>query len=110
MRPNIVDALARLRPGAAFILVGDSYEGLDWLDKEQSKPSEDEVAQELALMEVELQATEYQRLREEEYPNKDALLIALWEMVVEGRTASAEELQALRKEIKTKYPKPEVAK
>jgi len=108
MNFDIGHALLRLYPGARFVLAGYDYDGLDWQDETIPKPSRSELENELTKIRQEYAATEYHRHREEEYPEKDALLIALWEMVVEGRTASAEELQALRKEIKAKYPKPEV--
>jgi hypothetical protein len=42
------------------------------------------------------------------YPSKDDMIVALWEMVVENRPEYAEQLQARRVEIKSQYPKPSV--
>jgi hypothetical protein len=39
---NISVALAFLRPGAQWVLSGDSYDGLEWLD-DSVKPSLDEL-------------------------------------------------------------------
>jgi hypothetical protein len=110
MNFDIGHALLRLYPGARFVLAGYDYEGLDWQDDTIPKPSRSELENELVKIRQEHAATEYQRQREEEYPDKESLLIALWELVVEGRNTPAEELQALRKEIKAKYPKPEVSR
>jgi hypothetical protein len=41
-----------------------------------------------------------------EYPGLDALVVALWEHVIEGRPEFSAELQALRLAVKAKYPKP----
>lgn len=43
----ISTALQNLRPGAKWTVRGDSYEGLEWLDENQSKPTEEEITQEL---------------------------------------------------------------
>lgn len=39
----IIEALLELRPNAEFTLNGESYDGLVWLDKNQTKPTEEEV-------------------------------------------------------------------
>ena len=41
--PYIVSALLSLKPGAEWTTRGDSYDGIEWLDKSQTKPSEEEV-------------------------------------------------------------------
>ena len=43
IRPPIVSALEALKPKAQWTLAGDSYANLEWLDKIQTKPTEDEV-------------------------------------------------------------------
>lgn len=45
--PNIITALAALRPGAEWSLVGDNYSGLNWLDEVQTNPTEKEVNAEI---------------------------------------------------------------
>jgi hypothetical protein len=48
---RIEDALQALKPKAEWVLRGDSYEDLEWLDKTQTKPTkaalEAKMAQEL---------------------------------------------------------------
>ncbi len=39
----IAQALQSLRPGAQWVLRGDEYAGLEWLDEVQTKPTEAEV-------------------------------------------------------------------
>ena len=45
---QIVKALADIRPKAQWALTGDSYEGLEWLDKVQDKPTLEEITQAIA--------------------------------------------------------------
>jgi len=40
---TISEVLPTIRPGAQWSLSGDQYEGLQWLDKAQSKPIKSEV-------------------------------------------------------------------
>ena len=48
---------------------------------------------------------EYAQQRIAEYPSIDELIVALWENVVEERTASVISLETKRQAVKTKYPK-----
>ena len=41
--PYIASALLSLKPGAEWTTRGDNYSDLEWLDKTQTKPTEDEV-------------------------------------------------------------------
>ena len=43
MKYDITDALQSLKPGAEWVLEGEDYSGLDWLDSSQTKPTETEV-------------------------------------------------------------------
>ena len=43
MKYTTVDALSRLRPGAEYIVRGDVYSGIEWLDSSQTKPTETEI-------------------------------------------------------------------
>lgn len=49
---TIIDALQALRPGAEWVLRGDTYDGLEWLDIIQTKPTEQEVNDEIAVLEA----------------------------------------------------------
>jgi len=40
---GITDALQALKPGAEWVLRGDAFAGLEWLDKSQNAPTETEV-------------------------------------------------------------------
>ena len=43
MKPDIRSAINALRPAAECSIRGNSYAGIEWLDKSQTKPTEDEV-------------------------------------------------------------------
>lgn len=65
----IDQALLRLRPNAHWTLDGDKYSGITWYDKIQTKPTEQELLDEVNRLQAEYEATEYQRLRALEYPD-----------------------------------------
>lgn len=48
---TIESALHILRPGAKWAIRGDTYAGLEWLDTQQTKPTEGEVAETMLLPE-----------------------------------------------------------
>ena len=59
---TLMDAVQALRPGAECNIRGDVYSGIEWLDKAQGIPTEEEVNAKLS----ELQAEEpFKLLREE---------------------------------------------
>ena len=43
MKYTIADALLSLKPGAQWVLRGETYSGLEWMDSSQTIPSETEV-------------------------------------------------------------------
>lgn len=49
---TIPDALQSLCPGAEWVLRGNEYSGLEWLDQVQQKPTEQEVNDEIARLEA----------------------------------------------------------
>jgi len=94
-KPDIVDALTKLRPNAQWVSRGADVE---WLDSVQIKPSQNEIENKLAELTVEYQASQYKRLRRDEYPTIEECIHAILDGEVDV-------LQAKRAEIKTKYPK-----
>ena len=74
MKYDIPAALQALKPGAEWVLRGDQYSGLEWLDTGQTQPTESAVTAKIA----ELDAAEGMRLLRVE---RDAKLAALdWEV------------------------------
>ncbi len=47
---TIADALQSIRPGAQWVVADNSYADLTWLDQVQSKPTEQEVNDEIARL------------------------------------------------------------
>ena len=106
---DITKALSTLRPGAEWSLNGDTYEGLQWLEKPvweggQKKPTKAEVEAEVARLQQEWENTEYQRLRAKEYPDFKEYLDGL----VKGDTEQMQAYIDACLAVKAKYPKPEV--
>ena len=59
---RITDALQVLRPNSEYSITGNAYSGLNWLDKTQTKPTEEELNNKI----IELQTEEPFRLLREE--------------------------------------------
>ena len=105
---NISEALQSLRPGAEWMVIGETYEGLQWLEKPvweggQKKPTQAEVEAEVARLQKEWEDTEYQRLRAKEYPDVKEYLDGL----VKGDTEQMQAYIDACLAVKAKYPKPE---
>ena len=69
MKYTISDAILQLKPGADYIIRGDVYSGIEWLDSVQTKPTETEINNKIS----ELDAAEPMRLLRVE---RDAKLAA----------------------------------
>ena len=50
-RPSIVSALEALKPKSEWTLRGETYADLEWLDKNQTKPTEEEVNAKISELE-----------------------------------------------------------
>ena len=94
-------AIVSLRPNATWILNGDEYSGLEWLDTEQTKPTESELIAEVARLKAEYAAVQYQRSRSTEYPPITDYL----DGVVKGDQAQIDKYIADCQAVKAKYPK-----
>lgn len=99
----IDQALKRLRPGSQWSIDGDSYSGIIWLDQDQTKPTADEVRDEIELIKQERAASQYQRLRAAAYPPITDYLDA----VVKGDQAQIDKYIQDCLAVKAQYPKPE---
>jgi len=64
MKITIVEALIALKPKAQFILRGDTYAGLEWLDETQTKPTEDELNAKVAELEAAEPARQVREIRD----------------------------------------------
>jgi len=59
-------ALQSLRPNAQWVLRGDS---LEWVDTEQTQPTDAEITAEIARLQADYEAKLYQRQRAAAYPS-----------------------------------------
>ena len=64
MKITIVEALIALKPKAQFILRGDTYAGLEWLDETQTKPTEDEINAKITELEAAEPARQVREIRD----------------------------------------------
>lgn len=99
MRPDISNALFNLVGAASFQVHGDTYADIVWLDESIALPSESAVTQELARLQAEYDAKQYQRDRAAEYPSFADQFDTLYHG---GYDAWKAQIDA----IKAKYPKP----
>ena len=93
MNLKLLEVLQTIRPNAVY-RVGDTYESLKWLDKEQTKPTKTEYDEGVKAYD----AQEYARKRKAEYPSIQECVHAILD---DDLTA----LQEKRQAVKTKYPK-----
>ena len=91
---QLITALEAICPTAVWNLRGDTYDGLEWLDRTIPRPS---------LVEIEQWITQssYISLREKAYPSTKDQLDAIWK----GEPYLSE-MRAKVLEVKQKYPKP----
>jgi hypothetical protein len=96
------DALQSLRPGAEWVLRGDD---LEWLDTNQTKPTEAEITEEITRLQEEYDAKEYARKRAIEYPVLNEQLDMLWHAIDAGKLNKYSDFYKTLKSVKDKYPK-----
>lgn len=89
-------AIQSLRPGAEWTLGGNV---LTWLDKKQSQPTNAEIDAEIARLQAEYDAKQYQRDRAREYPSFADQFDLLYHGGLDAWKAAIDA-------VKTKYPKP----
>ena len=96
---DIAKALISLSPNANWSLDGSEYSGLNWLDTEQTQPTEAEITAEVARLQAEYDNNEYQRQRAKAYPSMADQLDKIYH---EGIDAWKAQIAAVKQE----YPKP----
>jgi len=94
---DIVDALRSLRPGAGYVVRGNE---LEWLDTNQTRPTDAEINAEVTRLQAEYDANKYQRDRV--YPSiQDQLDMQYWDKV-NGTTTWQDAIA----KVKADTPKP----
>jgi len=93
-----IEALHSLRPNAEWVLRGDE---LEWLDTNQTQPTEAEIQAEITRLQAEYDANEYQRQRATVYPSiQEQLDMQYWDKV-NGTTTWQDAIA----KVKTDIPK-----
>lgn len=95
---NKPTAINSLRPNAKWVVKNDI---LEWLDAEQTQPTEAEITAEVARLQTEYDAQAYARSRSAEYPPITDYL----DGVVKGDQAQIDAYIAACQAVKAKYPK-----
>ncbi len=72
----------------------------------ESRPTEEQISTKAKELRDLWHKNAYQLQREKKYPKRDDLIVAMWEMLVEGKTEEADKIQAIREAIKAEFPKP----
>lgn len=113
---NIIDIITLKYPGIEGITYWntqydgtaweDPYEGLVWENKDIPKPTKKELAKWELEVTAEYDKNQILLKRQQAYPPKEDLIIALWEKIFENKPELADQLQAKREEIKASYPLP----
>jgi hypothetical protein len=98
---QLTDALLTLRPESSWSMTGDEYGNINWLDTENTCPSEAELQAEVVRLQAEYDAEYYQIQRAQAYPSIGDQLDALFHAGVFPPEMAAQ-LQA----VKDLYPKP----
>ena len=93
---NKATALQSLRPCAQWVLRGDD---LEWMDTEQTQPTDVEITTEVARLQAEYEAKAYQRQRAAAYPRIADQLDTIYHKGIDAWKA---EIAA----VKTEFPKP----
>jgi predicted metalloprotease len=99
---DITHALLSLRPGAIWSIHDEDYSTLDWQDTVQTKPTVEELNTEVARLQAEYDAKQYQRDRKEAYKSIEEQLDMLYWDKVNGTNLWKEHIDS----VKDDNPKP----
>ena len=100
---DIPTALKALTPGAEWIVYGEDYSGIEWLDKSQTKPTEEEVVRKLAELKYMDEINQYQRDRLAAYPSAGDQFDRIFH---DGVEAWKSDIQGIKNVYPRKYPDP----
>ena len=93
-----IKAIQSLRPSAEWTMSGNE---LNWLDANQTKPTESEIQAEITRLQAEYDANEYQRKRATVYPSiQEQLDMQYWDKI-NGTTTWQDAIA----KVKTDIPK-----
>ena len=100
-RYQVSHALQNLAPGSLWEMTEENYGNLKWNSEDIPKPTREAVEAEIARLNAEWNATEYQRLRKAEYDKLNQ-----YEMMFDDQLNGTTTWQDAINAIKAQYPKP----
>ena len=100
MSIGIVEAVQSLKPNAEFTLEGTSFQGLTWVDKIQTQPTEAEIDAEIIRIQAEYDTLAYARKRQAEYPDMGTQFNKIYDDGIDAWKTDMVD------PIKAKFPKP----
>ena len=96
---DLMTAIQSLRPNAELVVRGDTE--IEWLDTEQTQPTDAEITAEATRLQTEYDSQQYARDRAEAYPSlTDQADMAYWDRQ-NGTTTLDDAITA----VKSAYPK-----
>ena len=98
-----VDALQSLKPGAEWVLRGDT---LEWLDGSQTEPTQAEIDAEVVRLQAVYDGNAYQRTRATAYEEVKEQLDQLYHDMTAGKLDATCEWHKAIKAVKDANPKP----
>lgn len=93
------DAIRSLRPNAVYSIVGET---VNWLDEEQTKPTDEEIVNEIAKLQYKEEVNQYQIERSNAYPSYAEQLDYIYHNGVEAWKTDVVD------PVKAAYPKQEI--
>jgi predicted translin family RNA/ssDNA-binding protein len=100
-----IDALVKLKPNADWTWVGDSYDGLEWQDTEQTKPTEQEIIDKQTELQNEYNGLAYARARKASYPSLQEFAEAYCEKEIGGDSTKWDAYKIAYNKVRTDNPK-----
>ena len=87
---SIAKALLQLTPGAQWVIRDDI---IDWMDTEQTQPSQEDIVQKIAELEYIEEVEEYKRVRELAYPSSGEQFDKIFHDGVDAWKADIQEIK-----------------
>ena len=101
--PSLILALNSLRPNAEWIMHDLDFSNIEWVDKVQTKPTQEEIDAEIARIESDYESKQYQRNRK--YPSIGEQLDMLWHAMDNNEIPRANTFYTAIQTVKNAHPK-----
>jgi len=99
---DLMTAIQSLRPNAELVIRGDEIE---WLDTEQTQPTDSEIQAEITRLQAEYDSNQYQRDRATQYAPLADQLDMLWHAIDQGIDLKQSDFYTGNKAVKDANPK-----